>query len=96
MYLGKLVETGSTKEVFARRAHPYTQALFSAIPIPDPLYDKREIPLEGDVPSPLNPPSGCRFHTRCPYAKPICSVEEPMLHEIAPGHFCACHLHVGE
>ncbi len=93
MYLGKLVETGTTKDVFARRAHPYTQALFSAIPIPDPLYEKREIPLEGDVPSPLNPPNGCRFHTRCPYAKPVCSEQEPELHEIAPGHYCACHLH---
>lgn len=96
MYLGTMVEYAETEKIFAKPLHPYTQALFSAIPIPDPLYDKREIPLEGDVPSPLNPPSGCRFHTRCPYAKPICSVEEPMLHEIAPGHFCACHLHVGE
>lgn len=96
MYLGKLVETGTTKEVFARRAHPYTQALFSAIPIPDPLYQKSEMPLEGDVPSPLNPPSGCRLHTRCPYVMPICSEEEPLLHEIASGHYCACHLHSAE
>ena len=93
MYLGKLVEMGETKEIFAKRSHPYTQALFSAIPIPDPLYEKHEIPIEGDVPSPLNPPSGCRFHTRCPYAKPICSEQEPALREIAPGHYCACHLH---
>ena len=93
MYLGKLVEMGETKEIFAKRSHPYTQALFSAIPIPDPLYEKHEIPIEGDVPSPLNPPSGCRFHTRCPYAKPICSEQEPALREISPGHYCACHLH---
>lgn len=92
MYLGKLVEMGATKDVFARRAHPYTQALFSAIPIPDPLYEKKEIPLDGDVPSPLNPPSGCRFHTRCPYAMKRCSEETPALTEIAPGHLCACHL----
>ncbi|MDO4572842.1 MAG: ATP-binding cassette domain-containing protein [Clostridia bacterium] len=93
MYLGKLVETGATRDVFTKRAHPYTQALFSAIPIPDPLYEKQEIPLEGDVPSPLNPPSGCRFHTRCPYAKPVCSEQEPALKTIAPGHCCACHLY---
>ena len=93
MYLGKLVETGETLEIFRAPGHPYTQALFSAIPIPDPLYEKDEIPLEGDVPSPLNPPSGCRFHTRCPHAMEICSEKEPELREIAPGHFCACHLH---
>ena len=93
MYLGKLVETGSTLEIFKHPAHPYTQALFSAIPIPDPTYEKRQIPLEGDVPSPLNPPSGCRFHTRCPHAMPICSEADPIMREIAPGHWCACHLH---
>ncbi|NLZ66529.1 MAG: ABC transporter ATP-binding protein [Clostridiaceae bacterium] len=92
MYLGKLVETGSTREIFAKPTHPYTKALFSAIPIPDPYYEKQEEPIEGDVPSPLNPPSGCRFHTRCIYAKPICSEQEPPLTEIAPNHSCACHL----
>lgn len=96
MYLGKLVETGTIKEVFARRAHPYTQALFSAIPIPDPKYQKNELLLDGDVPSPINPPSGCRFHTRCAYVMPICSEKEPLLQEIASGHYCACHLHTAE
>jgi len=93
MYLGKLVETGPVKDVFTHRTHPYTQALFSAIPIPDPKYQKNEIFLDGDVPSPINPPSGCRFHTRCAFVMPICSEKEPRLHEIAPGHYCACHLH---
>lgn len=93
MYLGKLVETGPVKDVFTHRTHPYTQALFSAIPIPDPKYQKNEIFLDGDVPSPINPPDGCRFHTRCAFVMPICSEKEPRLHEIAPGHYCACHLH---
>lgn len=96
MYLGKLVETGTIKDVFFRRAHPYTQALFSAIPIPDPKYQKNEILLEGDVPSPINPPSGCRFHTRCAFVMPICSEKEPRLQEIASGHYCACYLHTAE
>mgnify|MGYP001422135589 CR=1 FL=1 len=91
MYLGKIVETGSTQEIFAHPTHPYTKALFSAIPIADPDYEKREVPLEGDVPSPLNPPSGCRFHTRCPYAEGICSNEEPALCRLSENHLCACH-----
>ena len=93
MYLGKLVETGSTAEIFSHTAHPYTQALFSAIPQPDPTAEKNEILLEGDVPSPINPPSGCRFHTRCAHAMPICTQEEPSLVAIGDDHYCACHLH---
>lgn len=92
MYLGKIMEIGPTEAIFRNPCHPYTQALFSAIPIPDPDYVKNEIPLEGDVPSPLNPPSGCRFHTRCPKAMPICSEKEPEWKTIEENHKCACHL----
>lgn len=93
MYLGKMVEVAESDELYDKPAHPYTQALLSSIPIPDPELNaqvKREI-LEGDVPSPLNPPSGCRFRTRCKYVKDICSQEEPVLQEVAPGHMAACH-----
>jgi oligopeptide transport system ATP-binding protein len=93
MYLGKMVEVAASDELYDNPSHPYTQALLSSIPIPDPELNaqmKREI-LEGDVPSPLNPPSGCRFRTRCKYAKDICSNEEPLLKEIGPGHMAACH-----
>lgn len=95
MYLGKLVETGESNELYSHPLHPYTQALLSAIPVPDPRATKskqREI-LEGDVPSPLNPPSGCRFRTRCKFATARCAEEEPQMKEIAPEHFCACHLY---
>ncbi|MDR1560541.1 MAG: ABC transporter ATP-binding protein [Clostridiales bacterium] len=93
MYLGKLVETGESGEITLRGVHPYTRSLISAIPIADPnKARKRErIILEGDVPSPLNPPSGCRFHPRCPYAAARCSEEEPALDETEKGHFVACH-----
>ncbi|ADO84271.1 ABC transporter ATP-binding protein [Ilyobacter polytropus] len=93
MYLGKMVEVAESDELYEKPAHPYTQALLSSIPIPDPELNaqmEREI-LEGDVPSPLNPPSGCRFRTRCKYAKEICSQQEPILQEVAPGHMAACH-----
>ncbi len=92
MYLGKIVEIGSTEAIFRDPKHPYSQALFSAIPQPDPFNVKAEITLEGDVPSPLNPPSGCRFHTRCQYAMPVCSELEPLLKVIEGNHKCACHL----
>jgi peptide/nickel transport system ATP-binding protein/oligopeptide transport system ATP-binding protein len=91
MYLGKVVEVAGREELFDQALHPYTQALMSSIPIPDPLHKKKRQILKGDVPSPLNPPTGCRFHPRCPIAKPICAVEEPELRELVTGHTTACH-----
>jgi len=90
MYLGKMVELTSRKELFDNPLHPYTQALMSAIPIPDPRVKRHRIILKGDVPSPLNPPSGCRFHPRCPVAFDHCSEEEPLFQEISPDHWAAC------
>jgi peptide/nickel transport system ATP-binding protein/oligopeptide transport system ATP-binding protein len=93
MYLGKIVETGGTKEVYDKPFHPYTQALMSAIPVLDLSQRKREIILHGEIPSPINPPSGCRFHTRCPQAYPLCSKKEPELKIVKEGRFVACHLY---
>lgn len=93
MYLGNLVEYATTKAVFDKPLHPYTQALFSAIPVPDPDYEPGRILLSGSIPSPADPPSGCKFHTRCPHRMDICPEEEPVWKEVEPGHFCACHLY---
>lgn len=92
MYLGKIVELSSTSELYDNTQHPYTEALLSAVPIPDPTLKRQRIVLEGDVPSPFKPPAGCRFHPRCKYVEPICSQEEPELIDIGNGHFVACHL----
>ncbi len=92
MYLGRIVEYATTKQIFTNGQHPYTEALLSAVPVPDPAIKRKKIVLQGDVPSPVNPPSGCHFHTRCPYAVARCKVETPLLREIAPGHHVSCHL----
>lgn len=94
MYLGNMVELGESRELYANPLHPYTKTLLSAVPIPDPEVSKtrQRIVLEGDIPSPINPPSGCRFHTRCPYATERCKTEVPEWREIEHDHFAACHI----
>ena len=93
MYLGNMMEVSDWKTLYAEPHHPYTQSLLSAVPVPDPdvQHSRKRIILKGDPPSPINPPSGCRFHTRCPIACEKCSQERPELREVADGHFCACH-----
>ncbi len=92
MYLGRIVEHTDTQTLFANPLHPYTEALLSAVPIPDPFRKREKRVLRGEVPSPANPPAGCHFHTRCPYAVERCRVEVPPLEEKQPGHFASCHL----
>ena len=92
MYLGKIIEMGSKVLLFLDPKHPYTQALLSAIPIPNPELERKRIGLTGEVPSAIDVPTGCRFHPRCPYKTDKCSKEEPQLIEVEKGHFVACHL----
>lgn len=92
MYLGKIVEIGRTEDIFRGGLHPYTQALISAIPVPDPSADRNRILLTGDIASPKDPPKGCRFHTRCPFVSARCREEEPALTDYGNGHKCACFL----
>jgi len=92
MYLGGMMEFGSKEDIFRNPLHPYTKALFSAVPNPDPTQKMQRIALGGDIPSPANPPKGCRFHTRCPYAKEVCKHVVPEYKEYEPGHYAACHL----
>ena len=92
MYLGRIVEIAPKRTIFTSPQHPYTEALLDAVPVPDPLVRKNRRVLTGDVPSPINPPPGCHFHTRCPYAEERCRIESPPMREVAPGQFVACHL----
>jgi oligopeptide transport system ATP-binding protein len=92
MYLGRIVELAPARELYIDPKHPYTEALLSAVPIPDPKVKRKHIALQGDVPSPIHPPSGCHFHTRCPIAQAQCKVDKPVLKPTSDGHWVACHL----
>ncbi|MEZ5853020.1 MAG: dipeptide ABC transporter ATP-binding protein [Hyphomicrobiaceae bacterium] len=96
MYLGRIVEIADKASLFSRPQHPYTEALLSAVPVPDPTAKRDRVILQGDVPSPIHPPSGCHFHTRCPYAFDRCKTDRPLMRETKPGHHVACHLREGE
>jgi oligopeptide/dipeptide ABC transporter ATP-binding protein len=96
MYLGRIVELAERTALFANPQHPYTQALLSAVPVPDPGAKPQRVILQGEVPSPMKPPAGCHFHTRCPYAEARCRTETPLLRELSPDHFAACHLRPGK
>ncbi len=91
MYLGRIVEIATSRELYSAPKHPYTEALLSAVPIPDPTVQRKRVVIEGDVPNPIRPPSGCHFHPRCPRAQERCRNEAPVLRELAPGHVAACH-----
>lgn len=93
MYLGRIVELADSESLYKEPLHPYTQALLSAVPIPDPTHHREQILLEGDIPSPANPPAGCSFHTRCPYATDLCKFTVPIFRKVKPGHAVACHLY---
>ncbi|GLI10091.1 ABC transporter ATP-binding protein [Paenibacillus tyrfis] len=93
MYLGSMVELADKDSIYEKPLHPYTQALFSSVPVPDPRLKREKIVLKGDLPSPVNPPSGCRFHTRCPVAMDVCRTKAPVFQEQEPGHYVACHLY---
>ncbi len=95
MYLGRIVELTDKRSLFAHPQHPYTEALLSAVPVPDPTVHRKRVILSGDVPSSIDPPAGCRFHTRCPYAFDRCRIEEPPMKEVRPLHWAACHLRDG-
>ncbi|WP_042478969.1 ABC transporter ATP-binding protein [Bacillus ndiopicus] len=93
MYLGSMVELAASEDLYAEPLHPYSQALLSAVPIPDPNYEREQVILTGDIPSPSNPPTGCAFHTRCPMAMEVCKQQVPQFRQVKPGHSVACHLY---
>jgi oligopeptide transport system ATP-binding protein len=93
MYLGRMVELANSESLYEEPLHPYTKALLSAVPVPDPEFEREQILLKGDIPSPSNPPSGCTFHTRCPHATDHCRAVTPILREVKTGHSVACHLY---
>ena|SRR5271167_1228915 len=92
MYLGRIVEYADKETVFKNPLHPYTEALLAAVPVPNPRVKRKSHHLQGDVPSPINPPAGCTFHTRCPYAEARCKLDKPALRQVGPSHHVACHL----